>query len=74
MMMKLIINYSTILITFVCIGLLSCNKDCIENHKKDSGCLMYYEPVCGCNGKTYGNSCEAMNAGVRIESEGVCPQ
>ena len=32
-----------------------------------------FNPVCGCNGRTYGNPCEAARAGVNIASQGSCP-
>lgn len=37
-------------------------------------CTIEWNPVCGCNGQTYGNPCGAAQAGVNIKHVGECPK
>jgi hypothetical protein len=39
---------------------------------RPEACLAVYMPVCGCDGQTYGNACEAAVAGISVAAEGAC--
>jgi len=39
---------------------------------RPEACIALYDPVCGCNGQTYSNSCYAASAGVSVKTPGEC--
>lgn len=39
---------------------------------KPKVCAANYQPVCGCDGKTYGNDCSRLGAGVSKRHDGAC--
>ncbi len=46
--------------------------ECVENPKENCMCTRQYDPVCGCNNKTYGNACEAECNGITTYTKGEC--
>lgn len=63
----------TLSIFVILFSLTNCTKsDCREQIKEDCFCNMHYTPVCGCNDKTYGNSCVAECSGISNFTDGEC--
>lgn len=67
-------KFSTLILLLVsALSFSNCNKSkCKEKEGANCICTKQYDPVCGCNDKTYGNSCEAECAGITEYSKGTC--
>ena len=60
--------------TYQDVTVLDVQQKCEENIQPDCYCILIYDPVCGCNGVTYGNSCVAMCHGITDYKAGECKE
>ena len=74
MKLKIILSSLILFFSLSCSDSDDAQDTCIDESKIDELglCIEVYQPVCGCDGVTYSNSCRADGSGVISYVAGEC--